>query len=193
MVERTEKTQWLDIHCGWPGQRTESLRHFDEASSASDLANKINDAVFLQPMRIFFLACLKISSKYMRDLNAPTRTVCGLVQRRLKLPSLNSTKVSGPHGIPAWLLRENSDFLTEPVKDNLSCSFKESCIPPYWKSAEVVPVPKEKPVKDVNKHVRPISLTRNHGWRVHCGGTRQTSRGGEDRWKSVWDYPQVIN
>ena len=95
----------------------------------------------------------------MRDLNALTRAVCGLVRRRLKLPSLNSTKVSSPHGIQAWLLTENSDFLTEPVKDNLSCSFKESCTPPYRKSAEVVPVPKEKPVKDVNKHLRPISLT----------------------------------
>lgn len=78
---------------------------------------------------------------------------------QVETTSLNSTKVSGPHGIPAWLLRENSDFLTEPVKDNLGCSFKESCLPPSWKSAEVVPVPKEKPVKDVNKHLRPISLT----------------------------------
>lgn len=143
-------------------------------------------------MRIFFFFLPKDFQQVREGPQCPTRAVCGLVQRRLKLPSLNSTKVSGPHGIPAWLLKENSDFLTEPVKDNLSCSFKESCIPPYWKSAEVVPVPKEKPVKDVNKHLRPICLTWN-SWRVHCGGTRQTSRGGEDRWKSVWDYSQVIN
>ena len=35
----------------------------------------------------------------------------------------------------------------------------EGRLPPTWKKANVVPVPKEKPIKDVNKDLRQISLT----------------------------------
>ena len=76
-----------------------------------------------------------------------------------KLSSLKSTKAQGPDGVPAWLLKENADLLTEPVTDILNCSYFEACLPPSWKEADIVPVPKQKPIKDVNKHLRPISLT----------------------------------
>lgn len=32
-----------------------------------------------------------------------------------KLSALNPTKAKGPDGIPAWLLKENADFLAGPV------------------------------------------------------------------------------
>ena len=35
----------------------------------------------------------------------------------------------------------------------------ESRLPPSWKEADIVPIPKQKPVNDVNKDLRPISLT----------------------------------
>ena len=76
-----------------------------------------------------------------------------------KLCSLNPTKAEGPDGVPAWLLKENADCLAEPITDILNCSFREGCLPPSWKRADIVPVPKEKPVKEVNKDLRPISLT----------------------------------
>ncbi|KAK3735987.1 hypothetical protein QZH41_006320 [Actinostola sp. cb2023] len=47
----------------------------------------------------------------------------------------------------------------EPVKDILNSSYREGRLPPSWKEADIVPVPKQKPVKDINKHLRPISLT----------------------------------
>ena len=77
----------------------------------------------------------------------------------LSLASLNCRKASGPDGIPAWLLKENADILAETVTDTLNCSYAEGRIPPTWKAADVVPIPKQKPVKEVNKHLRPISLT----------------------------------
>ena len=43
--------------------------------------------------------------------------------------------------------------------DIINCSFDENRLPPSWKSADTVPIPKQKPIKDVNKHLRPISLT----------------------------------
>ena len=38
-------------------------------------------------------------------------------------------------------------------------SFRESRLPLSWKEADIVPVPKQRPIQDVNKHLRPISLT----------------------------------
>ena len=35
----------------------------------------------------------------------------------------------------------------------------ESRLPSSWKEADIVPVPKQKPVNDINKYLRPISLT----------------------------------
>jgi hypothetical protein len=72
---------------------------------------------------------------------------------------LNSTKAQGPDGVPAWLLKENAYCLAEPITDILNCSFWEGCLPPSWKRADNVPVPKEKTVKALNKDLQPISLT----------------------------------
>ncbi|CAH3161434.1 unnamed protein product, partial [Porites lobata] len=49
----------------------------------------------------------------------------------MKLSVLNPSKAHGPDGIPAWLLKENADLLAE---------------------ADVVPVPKQRPINDINKH-----------------------------------------
>ncbi|XP_068671127.1 uncharacterized protein [Montipora foliosa] len=38
-------------------------------------------------------------------------------------------------------------------------SYQERQLPSAWKEANVIPVPKQRPIKDVNKHLRPISLT----------------------------------
>ena len=51
-------------------------------------------------------------------------------------------------------------MLSDPVKEILNSSFRDGCLPKSWKNADdVVPLPKQKPVKDINKHLRPISLT----------------------------------
>ena len=45
------------------------------------------------------------------------------------------------------------------VTDILNCSFSEARLPQSWKHADITPIPKQTPVRDVNKHLRPISLT----------------------------------
>ena len=99
---------------------------------------------------------------HVEQIEAPTSApliVVPIESVYKKISSLNPTKAQGPDGIPAWLLRENADILAAPVMDILNCSYQEGRLPPSWKEADIVPVPKEKPVKDVNKHLRPISLT----------------------------------
>jgi hypothetical protein len=76
----------------------------------------------------------------------------------MKLSKVNTAKANGPDGIPSWVLKENGDLLADPVKEILNLSYRESYLPQSWKEADIV-LPKQKPVKDVNKHLRPISLT----------------------------------
>ena len=64
-----------------------------------------------------------------------------------KLSTLNTTKAQG---LPDCLLKENIDLLTEPVTEILNTSYFENCLPSSWKEADVVPVPKQTPIIDVN-------------------------------------------
>jgi hypothetical protein len=77
----------------------------------------------------------------------------------MKLSLLNPTQAQGPDGLPAWLLKENAELIAEPIAEIINSSFRESRLPPSWKEADIVPVPKQRIVKDVRKHLRPISLT----------------------------------
>ena len=77
----------------------------------------------------------------------------------VKLTKLNPTKANGPDGIPSRLFKENAELLSDPVKEILNSSFRDGCLPQSWKNADVVPLPKQQPLKDINKHLRPISLT----------------------------------
>lgn len=76
-----------------------------------------------------------------------------------KLALLNPTKASGPDSIPSWLLKENADILVRPIMTIMNSTFREARVPQSWKKADIIPIPKQKPVRDVNKHLRPISLT----------------------------------
>ena len=57
------------------------------------------------------------------------------------------------------VLKENGDMIVEPIADILNSSYREGRLPASWKEADVVTVPKQRPVQDINKHLRPISLT----------------------------------
>ena len=40
-----------------------------------------------------------------------------------------------------------------------NASFHKQCLPLSWKKANITPIPKEKPVREINRHLRSISLT----------------------------------
>ena len=139
------------------GELMRSLQHINsESSCASDLSNLINNT-FLSPMQDFTPLSAD-SFQLSQDSSSPPFVVTEH-SVYLKLTSLNPRKVSGPDGIPAWLLKENADLLSGTVTDIINSSYAECRLPPSWKSADTVPIPKQKPIKDVNKHLRPISLT----------------------------------
>ena len=57
------------------------------------------------------------------------------------------------------MLKENASLLPHLVKEILDSSYREGHLPLSWKKADIIPLVKQKPVKDINKHLRPISLT----------------------------------
>ena len=52
-------------------------------------------------------------------------------------------------------------LLAGPITDIINCSYREGCLPTSWKKAgvDVVATPKQKPVKDINNYLRPMSIT----------------------------------
>ena len=134
-----------------------SLENLNEtATSTKQLANIIN-GIFLSPMNDIsplasdFFACTDFGS------DEPAFAVTEQ-EVFMKLSKVNPAKANGPDGIPSWVLKENVDLLADPAKEILNLSYRESYLPQSWKEADIVPLPKQKPEKDVNKHLRPISL-----------------------------------
>ena len=80
--------------------------------------------------------------------------------RIMKLQAtLNPSKAYGSAEIPNWLLKDYAELLAFAVSKIINSSFKEQRLPKIWKFADVSPLPKVKPVEDLKKHLRPISLT----------------------------------
>ena len=120
------------------------------------LANLVNDG-FLSPMKDF----QPLTQNHTLDSNLPSESTLIVTAASVfkKLSAINPTKTQGPDEIPGWLLKENADLLTNPVQDILNTSYKEGRLPSVWKEANIVPIPKKRPICDINKHLRPISLT----------------------------------
>ena len=129
-----------------------------DASVTTDaaLANLVNDG-FPSPMKDF----QPLTQKHTVDSNLPSESTLIVTAASVfkKLSDINPTKAQGPDEIPGWLLKENADLLTNPVQDILNTSHKEGRLPSVWKEANIVPIPKKRPIFDINKHLRPISLT----------------------------------
>ena len=75
-----------------------------------------------------------------------------------KLISLNPNKALGPDGIPNWILKEYAELLANPISDMLKSSYQEAKLPLAKEQANVMPLPKEKLVCDINKHLRATLL-----------------------------------
>ena len=107
------------------------------------------------------------------------------------LKRLNAMKEAGLNGVPNWLFKAYAGILACPVTAVLNSSFPEQRSPSTWK---MVPVPKLKPVTDINKHLHPISLTSvisklaKDCRRSPCRPCRPKG----DWSKSIWWHPSLL-
>jgi len=74
-----------------------------------------------------------------------------------KLKKIKSGKAGGPDGIPGKIISEFACELSFPLANILNQSYREGVVPPQWRKAIVVPIPKSKPA--TWDKLRPISLT----------------------------------
>ena len=124
--------------------------------SAAELANEINQA-FLRPMTDFTPL---LPQNWQINTDGRSEAFCvSEFSIFKKLIALNPNKAEGPDGIPNWILKENDDLLATAVTGIINTSYKESRLLCSWKYANIMAMPKEKPVRNVNKDLRPISLT----------------------------------
>ena len=134
-----------------------NLINVEQFSSLSgpDQANAINSA-FLEPLEVY-----KLHKPLARIPLEDTPKFLTVSEERVQkvLANLNQSKASGPDSVPNWLLKEYSDILAFPITHILNASYREQQLPAIWKMANVPPLPKKKPVLDLKKDLRPISLT----------------------------------
>lgn len=74
-----------------------------------------------------------------------------------ELKRVKVSKSCGPDGIPPKLIREFAYELSGPMTEILNSSYNDGIVPHQWRSAIVIPVPKQYP-PSIDK-LRPISLT----------------------------------
>ena len=74
-----------------------------------------------------------------------------------KLREISCARTGGPDDFPNWVLKEYADILAAPIAEILNTSFSECKVP--RKIADVSPLPKAPTIGDINKDLRPISLT----------------------------------
>ena len=153
---------------GWNPQRLCGLK-----TCHSDLASQINiegfsELPFKEQANAISAALLKPLGEYKQPaplervpLESDSPVILRVTEQRVQraLDVLNPRKACGPDRTPSWLLKECCDLVAYPITEILNASYAGQRLPTIWKMADVTPLPKKKPVVDIQKELRPISLT----------------------------------
>ena len=111
-------------------------------SSESELANDINEhlsAIFIESGNLPIINSRNVDEQI--ECNISTFDVMQEIHRM-------KTSEASPQGdLPIRLYKEAKTILAAPLCDIFNTSLATKSVPKSWKSAEVVPVPKSKPIK----------------------------------------------
>ena len=162
MKQVNPKTWWKEVKrlSGSQSHTDDLINQIQDGSienyTRQELANVINKA-FLDPLQEYRIS--QPLNFLPIDEESVTYPEVTEMQVQAVLSKLNPSKAGGPDEIPNWLLKEYPMLLALPVSKIINTSFKEMRLPSIWKVANVIPLPKVKPVGNINQHLRPISLT----------------------------------
>ena len=120
-----------------------------------NLSNKINN-VFINVIQNY-VPLSEDTAVIVHNDETPIIVTESTIAR--KLQEISTSRSSGPDGISNWVLKTYSDILASPVANIINSSFQSCKVPQIWKLADVVPLPKTSTVKDLERELRPISLT----------------------------------
>ena len=93
------------------------------------------------------------------DHDVPDECIISVTYCEQKLSKLSVHKAMGPDNIPNWILKDFSYILASPIAAIYNSSVRQSYVPPSWKQAEILPIPKDQQGTSLAKHLRPIALT----------------------------------
>ena len=129
--------------------RPKDLEGFSELPF-KEQANAINAALF-EPLEEYKLPAPLQRVPLKSDSPEILRVTEQRVQRALDV--LNPRKACGLDKTPSWLLKEYCNLVAYPITEILNASYAEKRLPAIWKMADVTPLPKEKPVVDIQKNL----------------------------------------
>ena len=134
---------------GFPKKSFSSLVVGDQVVSGKQLADKINDTFIsvtreIPPLNPISSSGNQLESDYS---TIPTEFIIKEEEVYSKLSSISSSKAVGPDEIPNWVLKAYAHVLTLPVTSIFNASLQQAS------------VPKNRTLCDINRDLRPISLT----------------------------------
>ena len=151
--------------------RCENRKYKKGSKAWWDTANRISGRN-KQDVQISAIVNAEVINDYFKEINTDPNYI---TPERLQIPDtvhvpeveidlvkhvLSRLKCtsSGPDCLPFWFWRDYANYLAPVVTHIFNTSIREQIVPSLWKLANVVPIPKESPLEEVNQ-LRPISLT----------------------------------
>ena len=95
---------------------------------------------------------------YTFSLPCPDELLCSEEEVFHFLMQLDTTKATGPDNIPARMLKETARAITPSLTKLFNISMQQCSFPTFWKSANIVPIPKGSSLRSTPTGYRPISL-----------------------------------
>jgi hypothetical protein len=137
------------------GDPLQNLAQHEANGDMVSLCDKINNAFKDVSSHISPLP----QNNELTQFTIPNDYIISVDKVQNRLSKINIKKAPGPDGIPSWVLRDFSMFLAGPVCSIWNASLRDSYVPPIWRSANTCPIPKVSIPNNINKDLRPISLT----------------------------------
>ena len=158
-LQANNPKQWWKLIKDVSGQSTPTNSLQGLANSAAEgsrmlLAEKINSS--LQAVTHDIPPLQKVT---YTPSNVPSEFIISREQVEKQMSKIKVGKAGGPDSVPNWLLRDMSTHLAPVICSIWNASFREAHVPEAWKRADIAPIPKTTPPANIEKDIRPISLT----------------------------------
>ena len=129
----------------------------DVIDSVATLCDRIND-VFVN-LTLEFVPLTPDDVADIAGESIPPELLTTPWEAEKALRGIKIKKAPGPDGLPNVVLKEFVYDLGLVISDMYNASLRRGFLPPLLKSADVRPLPKQKPARSVEKDIRPVSLT----------------------------------
>ena len=157
-------TWWKEVKnlCGLADRNGSWFQHFidgDTIDSIDRLCERVNEILVGLTTDFTPLSMQKILDIPVEWTEIPEELFVSTGEAYKSLCRVKIGKASGPDGIPNIVLKTFAFELAPVIADIYNTSLCKGYLPPLLKSAAVIPIPKKCPVNDIEKDIRPISLT----------------------------------